>query len=89
MERIIEKEGYIIFNNINKAYYDEDSYEENDFRKACIYDTSEEASNTIEDDMEYPNEYEIHKVKMVFTTEEVLKRKVLYEPTKNYENSDL
>lgn len=76
---LIEKSGYIIYNTVNGCYYDEDVYEQEDFNLAFIYNTIEEASEAIEETMDYPSEYEIHKVKTIFVTEQVLVRKVTYE----------
>jgi hypothetical protein len=72
-------EGFIVYNSEDKNYTDKDGYETKEIRDAEIFENIEKAKEDIEENVDYPNNYEIHKVKFIFETEEVYKRKVSYE----------
>jgi hypothetical protein len=88
MERVIEKEGYIVINPLQKRYFDEYIDEVEDFNNAYIFKTIEEAIDAIEDNTDCLDEYDVHKVKIAFTTEQIFKRKVTYEPSENLIEKD-
>jgi hypothetical protein len=71
------REGYAIYNNSEKYYVDEDFCECNREEYPHIYNDIEKAKDDIEESS-YPENCEIHKVKITFEVEEIYKRNIIY-----------
>ena len=79
ISRLIEKEGYAVYNPENYYYYYDDFSEVRNLNEAFLYESIEYAKEDILEYIDNPYEYEIHKVKITFATEQVYTRKVTYE----------
>lgn len=71
-------EGYVIYDLIDNIYISENE-DYCDFNSANVYDDIEDAKEDIEECLDGPENYEIHKVKLILETEAIYKRKVNYE----------
>lgn len=69
--------GYAVYDTCNEVYLDDDHESCDDSRFAYIHEEMVDAEATIEE-MDCPEELEIHKVKYVFEVETVYQRNVVY-----------
>ncbi len=74
-------EGYLIYDKQDGNYLDDNGYlcdDEEDILP-CVYNDFEDIKEMFEENLDYPEKYEIHEVEITYNIKNILVRKVVYE----------